>query len=208
MSTNYTKEQLEAYTNKELKTILEDKYGISGKYPTARVPHAPNKSELITLIDELQKNNGDIVTIIEKYSKPSEPDIEITTGKPQPKKKLTREQKIAQKRKELNALVRCIVTKKYSNQTFEKGSKVIEFVTWGNNAIGIKTTRIVYDEVMLYPKGALQNLEQVMATITKVDEKGNLYTKQVKAYHIEYLPQITEEELREIAERQKYYENN
>ena len=122
--------------------------------------------------------------------------------------KLTKAEKIVKKRKYLNALERCIITKKHQTQSFEKGSKVIEFVTWGSTVIGFTTTRVIFDEVMMYPRGAIQNLEAVPATITKVDSKGNIYQKPVKAYHVERLPLPTEEEIEEIAERQKYYEAN
>ena len=206
MAKNYTHEELTELTNNELKTILEDNYGLLNKYPVAKNPKAPNKAELVLLIEELQSNGGDVVAVFAKYSK--EQPVEDTPVAKATKRKMTRREKIIAKKKYLNGKVRCIVTKKNSTQTFERGSKVLEYVTWGSTEIGVQTTRVVYDVIMLYPRGALQNLAAVPATVSRVDSNGNLYSETVPAMHIEYLPQITEEEIEVIAERQKYYEAN
>ena len=205
--TTYTETELTSLTNNELKTLLEDSYGIINKYPIAKNPKSPIKAELILLIKELQLHKGDLVAVVAKYNKLDTAARKVEVKLP-PKKKLTFKQRVIQKKKYLNALVRCIVTKKHSTQTFERGSKVIEYVTWGNTFIGVSTTRVVYDEIMLYPRGALQNLAAVPASVSKVDSNGKLYTETVPANHIEFLPQLTEEEIEVIAERQKYYEAN
>lgn len=199
-------------TNKELKVILEDTYGIYNKYPIARNPKQPTKAELILLLEELELFQGDLIAVVNKYTKldaeKNQNTDESNIKLPSAIKKLTRQQQIVKKRKYLNALVRCIITKKHTKQSFDNGSKVVEYVTWGNRLIGFTTSRIVYDEIMHVHRGAIQNLEAVPATISKVDPvSGHMFTQVGKAYHVEILPPLTAEEIDEITERQKYYDS-
>lgn len=116
----------------------------------------------------------------------------------------TKEQRRARKRKEANKLVRIRVTCMNPAKKEWDG----ELFTAGNSLVGSFTKMVPFnaDEGWYVPQIILNQIQQRMCQIfvSSKDDRGNTIRrgKQIKEFVVEILPDLTTEELRDLAQRQ------
>lgn len=116
----------------------------------------------------------------------------------------TKEQRRARKRREANKLVRIRVTCMNPAKKEWDG----ELFTAGNSLVGSFTKMVPFnaDEGWYVPQIILNQIQQRMCQIfiSTKDDRGNTIRrgKQIKEFAVEILPDLTMEELRDLAQRQ------
>lgn len=116
----------------------------------------------------------------------------------------TKEQRRARKRREANKLVRIRVTCMNPAKKEWDG----ELFTAGNSLVGSFTKMVPFnaDEGWYVPQIILNQIQQRMCQIfvSSKDDRGNTIRrgKQIKEFAVEILPDLTTEELRDLAQRQ------
>jgi hypothetical protein len=145
-------------------------------------------------LDKLKEKVNASITSSETKAEPEvqEPAVE------------TIEQRRSRKRKEANKLVRIRVTCMNPAKKEWEG----ELFTAGNSLVGSFTKMVPFnnDEGWYVPQIILNQIQQRMCQIftSTKDERGNTIRKgkQIKEFSVEILPDLTQEELRDLAQRQ------
>jgi len=187
-------DELSKMRRDDLLAYAKEEYNIT-HFPNAKDPETPIKREII---EEIKREEKQIDSFMN--TKPA--------GSEQPVKKKKKRKTARELKQELLALKRVIVTELRKPMNFQNDdSNRVEFITWGNEVVGTHTNRVVFNTPWMLPVGCIRNLENVM--YSPIDNKRSTVPRALpptRAYKIEYLDLPSEQELKQIAERQKLRE--
>jgi len=174
-------EDINDYSRDQLLAIAENEYHIN-EYPDAVNDKKPTKQEIANVINIAHKKS-------------------LVKNKPS----------LSERKKYLDTKVRVIITELRKPEDFEDGNENrVKFITWGNDDIGHKTDRIIFDKPWHIRRGCYFNL--INAEYTPI---GNGKNKNIpvaertrKSYKVEPLPYCSKEEYKKIAENQRLRKAN
>jgi hypothetical protein len=172
----------------------------------------PTVKELLKAIEDFNSSKQDDAGVdvdpeaelddVDEFLDTSYEEPKAKKAKKNGKQKETREQKRKRLRKELMKLNRVMIISNDHNQTGINTQA--HYCTWGNRLVGHHTDIFVLNKPWHLREGALRNLENMTISKSIQDDEGNTVRfETVPAYTIKRLPDLTKEELNQIAKRQR-----
>ena len=177
----------EEMTNAELKEACED-FGLEVK---AKNPAKPNKSEYVEALTTFKAAQDAIHDGKEKPMSPA-PVTDGSKRKPQSTAELIR--------LDLFNKVRCIVHDQQESQTKDE----LISVSWGNRTTGGQTDMVdLSGEPQYIRRGAINNLKDATMPLHKSKAGGGVDIDKKKRFIVVETEGLTEEELKDLANKQK-----
>ena len=187
-------EKFKEMTNAQLEGFCND-LGIDVKAKGKK----PNKAEYMAAIasyygidtEEPDESTDEADKIIDKLSK--------NFGKKEKKESEKKRQL-----KELMALRRVQISSNKDNQKDPSNLNIVHTVSWGNRVVGYYTDRFILNKPWHVREGALRNLRNATfrkSVVNSATHETTMIT--VPMYNIAELPPLTEEEIKEMAAKQK-----
>jgi len=200
MSKEFSKDDLTALTNKELKDVLSSRFGRTD-VPIAKKPTNPSKDDLVYFLltlqnlekEEASKPKADVVEV------PSISDL-IKPVRASVYNKLS----LAEKKEIKDKMIRVVVHKNPISQSLSSSKGVVEFFPWVSASGQKRIAKVAYGTPWHVPRQVLMNLMQAKAS-TFVQQGNNVIEEHdtQALYSIEILPALTIEAMKDLAETQK-----
>jgi len=177
-------------------------------FPQANNPSRPTKSEIAEAINRANASGRKASDSVDRMNGGiAGDDVSNTPFKQLPKnvRRRIQEDVLNMRRRVFISVNSKAATQTVQDEVSDDTEEYREFkwMTWGNDLIGHKRSKVVFDTDWHIPHGLLLNLEDAVGYVYK--KVGSGYeTIPVKKYSIKILPPLTEDEINDIAKLQRY----
>lgn len=180
--------------NKDLADLVEER----GLTVDSKNVSKPTKAEYITALTKDDESVDDFLdTEIDEVK--AEVEIEEVEAEAKVDPKVSKAKLKRMQYNDLMAKKRVVITSNSKNQTEVQN----QTFSWGNRVVGHQTDRVVFGKPWHVRQGALNNIEAALIREPiQNDDKNRVDHVTKKAYIVQYLDPLTEEQLDNIRKKQ------